>query len=171
MMTSNRLVLGAALAAVCLAGPAKAQTLLEQAAEFRMQIDFAVPDAALRKFLPAGWEPAIATQGPAKDCNIRVIFIDRADITNRRGAPTGMEPDGLSRGAGEADRHQQRRPDDHRGAERRCQGRAGTIRQFRARHQPQHGAVAQGRRQGHNRRGDLVVRGGVRRAARHPHQV
>jgi len=89
MMTRNRLVLGAAVAAACLAGPAKAQTLLEQAAEFRMQIDFAVPDAALRKFLPAGWEPAIATQGPAKDCNIRVIFIDRADITNADGAPTG----------------------------------------------------------------------------------
>ena len=54
-----------------------------------MQIDFVVPDAALRKFLPAGWEPAIATQGPAKDCNIRVIFIDRADITGADGAPTG----------------------------------------------------------------------------------
>ena len=53
------------------------------------KIDFVVPDAALRKFLPAGWEPAIASQGPAKDCNIRVIFIDRADITGADGAPTG----------------------------------------------------------------------------------
>lgn len=89
MISRNRLLVGAAVAASCLAGPAQAQTLVEQAAEFRMQIDFAVPDAALRKFLPAGWESAIATQGPAKDCNIRVIFIDRADITNAEGAPTG----------------------------------------------------------------------------------
>ena len=89
MIPRNRLLVGAAVAASCLAGPAQAQTLVEQAAEFRMQIDFAVPDAALRKFLPAGWESAIATQGPAKDCNIRVIFIDRADITNAEGAPTG----------------------------------------------------------------------------------
>jgi hypothetical protein len=62
---------------------------VEHSAEFRMQIDFAVPDAALRKFLPAGWEPAVASQGPAKDCNIRVIFIDRADITGADGAPAG----------------------------------------------------------------------------------
>ena len=89
MMVGNRLLFGAAVAAACVTGPARAQTLVEQGAEFRMQIDFAVPDAALRKFLPAGWEPAIATQGPAKDCNIRVIFIDRADITNAQGAPTG----------------------------------------------------------------------------------
>src|SRR5258708_22377134 len=89
MISRNRLLFAAAVTAACLTGPAKAQTLVEQAAEFRMQIDFAVPDAALRKFLPAGWEPAIATQGPAKDCNIRVIFIDRADITHGEGAPTG----------------------------------------------------------------------------------
>jgi hypothetical protein len=89
MISRNRFLFGAAVAAVCLAGPAKAQTLVDQAAEFRMQIDFAVPDAALRKFLPADWESAVATQGPAKDCNIRVIFIDRADITNGEGVPTG----------------------------------------------------------------------------------
>ena len=89
MIAGKRLVLPAAIAAAFFVSQAGAQTLVEQAAEFRMQIDFAVPDAALRKFLPAGWEPAIATQGPAKDCNIRVIFIDRADITNAEGAPTG----------------------------------------------------------------------------------
>jgi len=88
-IAGNRLLFGATVAAALLAGPAKAQTLVEQAAEFRFQIDFVVPDAALRKFLPAGWEPAIATQGPAKDCNLRVIFIDRADITNAEGQPTG----------------------------------------------------------------------------------
>src|SRR3954462_11266674 len=89
MIARTMLVLCAAVAAAGFSGRAQAQTFVEHSAEFRMQIDFAVPDAALRKFLPAGWEPAIATQGPAKDCNIRVIFIDRADITNPEGAPTG----------------------------------------------------------------------------------
>jgi hypothetical protein len=67
----------------------RAETFVEQNAEFRMQLDFVVPDAALRKFLPTGWEPNIATQGPAKDCNLRLIFIDRIDITGADGAPTG----------------------------------------------------------------------------------
>jgi hypothetical protein len=70
-------------------GQASSETFVEQNAEFRMQLDFVVPDAALRKFLPAGWEPAIATQGPAKDCNLRMIFIDRVDITAQDGTPTG----------------------------------------------------------------------------------
>jgi hypothetical protein len=70
-------------------GPATAETFVEQNAEFRMQLDFVVPDAALRKFLPAGWEPNIATQGPAKDCNLRLIFIDRIDITDEKGQPKG----------------------------------------------------------------------------------
>jgi hypothetical protein len=70
-------------------GQARADTFVEQNAEFRMQLDFVVPDAALRKFLPTGWEPNIATQGPAKDCNLRLIFIDRVDITGADGAPVG----------------------------------------------------------------------------------
>jgi hypothetical protein len=77
--------------ALC-AGPldqGRAETFVEHNAEFRMQLDFVVPDAALRKFLPAGWEPNIATQGPAKDCNLRLIFIDRIDITRADGQPTG----------------------------------------------------------------------------------
>src|SRR5712671_3446665 len=80
----------AALALIAWAGafgPARAETFVEQNAEFRMQLDFVVPDAALRKFLPAGWEPNIATQGPAKDCNLRMIFIDRVDITKPDGSP------------------------------------------------------------------------------------
>lgn len=76
------LVLGAS-------GPAQAETFVEHNAEFRMQLDFVVPDAALRKFLPTGWEPNVATQGPAKDCNLRMIFIDRVDITGADGVPAG----------------------------------------------------------------------------------
>jgi hypothetical protein len=57
-----------------------AQTLLEQAAEHRFQLDFRVNDAALAKMLPQGWETVIATQGAAKDANLRMIFIDRMAI-------------------------------------------------------------------------------------------
>ena len=59
---------------------ATAQTVVEAAAEHRFQIDFRVNEAALAKMLPAGWETVIATTGPAKDCNLRMIFIDRMAV-------------------------------------------------------------------------------------------
>ncbi len=65
-----------------------AQTVIEHAAEHRFQIDFRVNDAALAKMLPAGWETMIATQGPAKDCNLRMIFIDRMAIMGGDGKAT-----------------------------------------------------------------------------------
>src|SRR3982751_3891631 len=64
-----------------------AQTIVQQAAEHRFQLDFHVNDAALAKMLPQGWEPVIATQGPAKDCNLRMIFIDRMAIMGGDGKP------------------------------------------------------------------------------------
>ena len=64
---------------------ASAQTVIEQAAEHRFQLDFHVNDAALAKMLPAGWEAVIATQGPAKDANLRMIFIDRVAIMGSDG--------------------------------------------------------------------------------------
>jgi len=79
-------VLLAAALAVASFGAA-AQTVLEQAAEHRFQLDFRVNDAALAKMLPKGWEPVIATQGPAKDCNLRMIFIDRMAIMGTDGKP------------------------------------------------------------------------------------
>ena len=74
-----------------LAGTACAQTFLEHSAEARMQLDLVVSSDALKALLPAGWEPAVATSGPAKDCNIRMIFVDRVDITGPDGAPIGTE--------------------------------------------------------------------------------
>jgi hypothetical protein len=80
-----------ALVALAVAGgtawPAHAETLVENSAEARMQIDFHVPDAALKAMLPAGADPAIATQGAAKDANLRMIFIDRISVTGPDGAP------------------------------------------------------------------------------------
>jgi hypothetical protein len=82
--------IGTILAGCALAGfigQASAETFVEHSAEVRMQLDFVVPDAALKKFLPTGWETNVATQGPAKDCNLRMIFIDRVDITKQDGSP------------------------------------------------------------------------------------
>src|SRR4051812_76583 len=82
----------AGIAVLCAAAQlAVAQTVVEQAAEHRFQLDFRVNDAALAKMLPAGWEPVIATQGPAKDCNLRMIFIDRVAIIGADGKP-GARP-------------------------------------------------------------------------------
>jgi hypothetical protein len=79
------LLMGCAMAG--LVGQAAAQTLVEHSSEVRLQLDFVVPAPALAKFLPAGWEPNIAKAGPAKDCNLRMIFIDRVDITKPDGNP------------------------------------------------------------------------------------
>ena len=81
------------LVAFCaVTAPAKstaAQTLVEYSAETRFQLDFHVPDAALMSYLPAGWTPNVATQGPAKDANLRVVFIDRMTINGPDGKPLG----------------------------------------------------------------------------------
>src|SRR5579883_1851170 len=68
---------------------ATAQTLVENSSEARFQLDVHVPDAVLVTFLPKGWSPNIATQGAAKDCNLRVVFIDRVTINGPDGKPVG----------------------------------------------------------------------------------
>jgi len=90
-MRANRVLAVAAALAACggsvqMAG---AETLVEQSAEVRMQLDLAVTPAALQALLPNGWEPFVATSGPAKDCNVRMIFFDRVDINAPDGAPVG----------------------------------------------------------------------------------
>jgi hypothetical protein len=82
------LLLGA-LASGAGPGQARAESLLEFSAETQMQLDFHVPDAALAAMLPAGFEPSIAAVGPAKDANIRMVFIDRDDITGPDNKPLG----------------------------------------------------------------------------------
>src|ERR1700722_19715626 len=85
-----KIVKGSALVLVAgLAGRAHAESLLERSTETRMQLDFVVSDAALKTFLPPGWETDVATSGGAKDCNLRMIFVDRSDITAADGAPKG----------------------------------------------------------------------------------
>jgi len=68
---------------------ASAQTLVETSSETRFQLDLHVPDAALAALLPTGWTSAVAAQGPAKDCNLRAVFIDRVTINGPDGKPRG----------------------------------------------------------------------------------
>lgn len=79
----------AALALAVLAAYANAETLTEYSAEARFQLDLHVSDAALATYLPQGWASNIATQGPAKDCNLRAVFIDRMTINGPDGKPLG----------------------------------------------------------------------------------
>lgn len=66
-----------------------AQTLIEYSSEARFQLDLHVPDAALQALLPEGWKLNVAAQGPAKDANLRAIFIDRLTINGPDGKPVG----------------------------------------------------------------------------------
>lgn len=79
----------AAAAIVGLAAITNAQTMIEFSAEARFQLDLHVPEAALAAYLPAGWTPNVATQGPAKDANLRAVFIDRVTINGPDGKPVG----------------------------------------------------------------------------------
>jgi len=68
---------------------AQADNLVESSSEVRFQIDLHVPDAALATFLPAGFTPNVATQGPAKDANLRAVFIDRLSVHGPDGKRIG----------------------------------------------------------------------------------
>ena len=69
--------------------PLRAQSPVEFSSEARFQLDLKVPDAALAAYLPTGWSPNVAAQGPAKDCNLRAVFIDRVTINAPDGRPLG----------------------------------------------------------------------------------
>ncbi len=71
------------------AAGAAAQTPVESSSEVRFQLDLHVPDAALTPLLPPGFTLSVATQGPAKDCNLRAIFVDRLTINGPDGKPAG----------------------------------------------------------------------------------
>lgn len=88
-MTKNRTYSVLAAIVFALGLSAHAQTLVERSMESRFQIDLKVPDAALKAYLPEGWSPNVATQGPAKDANLRLIFIDRTTINGPDGKPLG----------------------------------------------------------------------------------
>ncbi len=86
-MSGTTLVLIAAAAFVSTA--VFAQTPVETSSEVRFQLDLRVSDAALTPLLPPGFTLSVAAQGPAKDCNLRAIFVDRLTINGPDGKPLG----------------------------------------------------------------------------------
>ena len=86
----SRIFVAAALLVSGAAWPASAQTVVERASEVRFQLDLKVPEPALTPMLPAGWSFNIAAQGPAKDANLRVVFIDRVTVNGPDGKPVGI---------------------------------------------------------------------------------
>jgi hypothetical protein len=72
-----------------LAPSASAQAMVEHSSEARFQLDLHVPDAVIMSYLPPGFTMNVATQGPAKDANLRAVFIDRVTINAPDGKPAG----------------------------------------------------------------------------------
>ena len=90
MIRFRRIYAVLAVLTLCLfASGAPAQMLVENSLETRFQIDLKVPDAALNSFFPDGFTSSVAPQGPAKDCNLRLVFIDRITINGPDGKPIG----------------------------------------------------------------------------------
>lgn len=91
-MNSSPLLRSAVLAALAIVVAARAtlaQTAIEQSMEARFQLDLRVPESAITPLLPAGFTLNVAAQGPAKDCNLRAIFVDRMTINGPDGKPIG----------------------------------------------------------------------------------
>jgi hypothetical protein len=78
-----------AAGALALSQYASAQTPVESSAEARFQLDLHVPDGAIAALLPAGFMLNVATQGAAKDANLRAVFIDRVTVNAPDGKPAG----------------------------------------------------------------------------------
>jgi hypothetical protein len=71
-----------------LAGPALAQDkLVGTNMDVRTILNFKVPDAAVQKLLPPGWEANPATSGPSVGANLRVTFIDQMAAHDAAGKP------------------------------------------------------------------------------------
>jgi hypothetical protein len=67
----------------------RAETPVENSVETQFQLDLHVPEAAIASLLPSGWTSNVAARGPAKDMNMRAIFVDRVTINGPDGRPLG----------------------------------------------------------------------------------
>jgi hypothetical protein len=67
--------------------PGRAETAIESSVETRFQLDLQIPDAISSRFLPRNWLMNVATSGNAKDCNVRMIFVDRLTVNGPDGKP------------------------------------------------------------------------------------
>ena len=79
----------AGVAIVGLVAFVRAETPVENSIETQFQLDLQVPQAVISAMLPTGWTSNVAAQGPAKDMNMRAIFVDRITINGPDGRPVG----------------------------------------------------------------------------------
>ncbi len=86
MFSKSALVVAAVVGLVAFL---RAETPLENSVETQFQLDLHVPEAAIASLLPSGWTSNVATQGPAKDANMRAIFVDRVTINGPDTRPVG----------------------------------------------------------------------------------
>ena len=73
--------------------PAGAETMVQSNVDSRTIVALQVSTPALQKWLPKGWLINTAAQGPFKDANLLVIFMDRPYAVDASGKPssTGNE--------------------------------------------------------------------------------
>ncbi len=64
-----------------------AQNVTEWSSESRMILNFQVRADALRKLLPAGWEPAPSTSAATPGANLNVTLMDRQVVLDPQGKP------------------------------------------------------------------------------------
>jgi hypothetical protein len=80
-----------AAAVVALMAAANAASAAEQPVgtygELRTVLAFKVPDAAVQKLLPDGWQASPASTGPSKDANLNVVLVDLLTVQNPDGTP------------------------------------------------------------------------------------
>lgn len=83
--------IGAAVALLGLAaaanGASAAEKLVGTYGEQRTILSFKVPDAAVQKLLPDGWQASPTSTGPSKDANVNVVFVDLLTVQNPDGSP------------------------------------------------------------------------------------
>src|SRR5438874_601558 len=90
----NARVIGiAALSFIAMAGyPASAQEkLVGTYGEARTVLTYKVSDAALQKFIPAGWQSSPLSTGPSTGANMIVTLVDQLSVQD----PEGKSQDGL----------------------------------------------------------------------------
>jgi hypothetical protein len=55
--------------------------------QLRTILAFKVPDAAVQKLLPEGWQASAPSTGRSKDANLNVAFVDQLTVQNPDGSP------------------------------------------------------------------------------------
>jgi hypothetical protein len=68
---------------------AQAETPFETNVDSRIEVGLRVPQAELQRWLPAPWEVSATPEGPLKNANLVLSFVDRLPGQDAGGRPTG----------------------------------------------------------------------------------